>query len=111
QRGRSDVVCPAAAGADGGIMAKAVSPLDIFGAGRVPGLGIAGAASAVVAYNVAMAAVLLRAIWAASSPARPTFQALVPRWRYASEILRISVPSAAGTLLSNLTFIILTALV
>ena len=39
------------------------------------------------------------------------FRALVPRWRYAFEILRVSVPSAASTLLTNLTFIILTALV
>jgi Na+-driven multidrug efflux pump len=65
----------------------------------------------VVAYNVAMAVVLLRAVWAPGSPTRPTGRALVPRWRYASVILRVSVPSAAGTLLTNLTFLILTALV
>jgi Na+-driven multidrug efflux pump len=35
----------------------------------------------------------------------------MPRWRYAYEILRVSVPSAASTLLTNLTFILLTALV
>ena len=47
-------------------------------------------------------------------PARRRGQAsrsLVPRWRYASRILRVAVPSAASTLLTNLTFIILTALV
>jgi RND family efflux transporter MFP subunit/putative MATE family efflux protein len=110
-RGGGNTAYPAAAGAAGGVVTLAVSPLVIFGAGSVPGLGIAGAAWVVVAYNVAMAAVLLRAVWAPNSPARPDWAALVPRWRYAFEILRVSVPSAASTVLTNLTFIILTALV
>ena len=102
---------PAAVGAAGGVVTLAVSPLVIFGAGPVPGLGVAGAAWAVVGYNLAMAAVLPRAVWASGSPTRPSFRSLVPRWRYASGILRVAVPSAANTLLTNLTFIILTALV
>jgi putative MATE family efflux protein len=110
-RGGGNAAYPAAAGAVGGLVTLAVSPLVIFGAGPVPGLGIAGAAWAVVAYNAAMATVLLRAVWAPGSPSRPSFRALVPRWRHAFEILRVSVPSAASTLLTNLTFIILTALV
>ena len=67
-RGGGNTAYPAAAGAAGGVVTLAVSPLVIFGAGPVPGLGIAGAAWAVVAYNVAMAAVLLRAVWAPGSP-------------------------------------------
>ncbi len=110
-RGGGNTAYPAAAGVVGGIVTLAVSPLVIFGAGPVPGFGIAGAAWAVVAYNVAMAVVLLYAVWATGSPTRPDFRALVPQWRYAFEILRVSVPSAASTLLTNLTFIILTALV
>jgi len=110
-RGGGNAAYPAAAGAVGGIVTLAVSPLVIFGAGPVPGLGIAGAAWAVVAYNVAMAAVLLPAVWAPGSPTMPNCRALVPRRRYAIEVLRVSVPSAASTLLTNGTFIILTALV
>ena len=110
-RGGGHAAYPAAAGAVGGLVTLAVSPLVIFGAGSVPGLGIAGAAWAVVAYNIAMAAVLLRAVWAPGSPTRPGFRSLVPRWRHASEILRVAVPSSASTLLTNLTFLILTALV
>jgi Na+-driven multidrug efflux pump len=110
-RGCGNTSYPARVGAAGGVVALAVSPPLIFGAGPVKGLGIAGAAWVVVAYNVAMAVGLLRAVRAQGSPARPGLGALVPRWRYALEILRVSVPSAAGTLLSNLTFIILTALV
>jgi putative MATE family efflux protein len=110
-RGSGNTAYPAAAGAAGGVVTLAVSSLVIFGAGPVEGLGIAGAAWAVVAYNVAMAVVLLRAVWGPGSPTRPTGPSLVPRWRYASLILRISVPSAASTLLTNMTFLILTALV
>ena len=110
-RGGGNTAYPAAAGAAGGIVTLAVSPLVIFGAGLVPGLGVAGAAWALVVYNVAMAAVLLRAVCAPDSPARLDWAALVPRWRYAFEVLRIAVPSAANTVLTNLTFLILTALV
>jgi putative MATE family efflux protein len=117
-RGGGNTAYPAAAGAVGGVVTLTVSPLVIFGAGPIEGFGIAGAAWAVVVYNVAMAVVLLRAVWAPGSPlrsptlpARPSARVLVPRWRYASLILRVSVPSAASTLLTNLTFLVLTALV
>jgi MATE family, multidrug efflux pump len=110
-RGSGNAAYPAAAGAALGVVTLAASPLVIFGAGPVPAFGIAGAAWAVVGYNLAMAAVLLRAVRASGSPAAPGFRSLVPRWRYASEILRIAVPSAGSTLMTNLTFIILTALV
>jgi putative MATE family efflux protein len=110
-RGGGNAAYPAAAGAVGGIVTLAASPLIIFGAGPVPGLGVAGAAWAIVGYNMAMAAVLLRAVWASGSATRPSFWSLVPRRRYASRILRVAVPSAANTLVTNLTFIILTALV
>ena len=110
-RGGGNTAYPAAAGAAGGVVTLAASPLVIFGAGPVPGLGVAGAAWAVVGYNVAMSVVLLRAVWASGPPTRPGFRSLVPRWSYASGILRVAVPSAASTVLTNLTFVILTALV
>lgn len=102
---------PATAGAIGGLVTLAVSPLLIFGIGQFTGFGIAGAAGAVVAYNIAMAAVLLRAITSKHAVVRPTLHSLIPQWRSVFEILRISIPSAASTLLTNLTFIVLTSLV
>lgn len=57
--GGGNTAYPAAAGAAGGVVTLAASPLVIFGAGPVPGLGVAGAAWAVVGYNVAMSVVLL----------------------------------------------------
>jgi Na+-driven multidrug efflux pump len=110
-RGGGNAAYPAAAGAACGVVTLAVSPLVIFGAGPVGGFGIAGAAWAVVGYNVALAALLLRAVWASGSPTRPSLHALLPRWRYAWEVLRVSLPSAASTVLTNLTFLMLTALV
>ncbi len=110
-RGGGNAMYPAAAGAAGGVVTLAASPLVIFGAGPIPALGLAGAAGAVVVYNVAMAATLLKAVWATGSPTRPGCRLLVPRRRHASAILRVAIPSAASTLLTNLTFIILTALV
>ncbi len=110
-RGSGNTAYPAAAGAAGGVVTLAVSPLAIFGVGPIPGFGIAGAACAVVGYNLVMAAVLLRALLSPGSPTRPGFRSLVPRWQYAREILRIAVPSAGSTVLTNMTFIILTALV
>jgi putative MATE family efflux protein len=110
-RGGGNAAYPASAGAIGGILTLAVSPIVIFGAGSLPGFGIAGAAWAVVTYNVVMAAVLLRAASGIRSSARPTALSLVPRARYATAILRVSGPSAASTLLTNLTFVLLTGLV
>ena len=110
-RGGGNAAYPAFAGAIGGLLTLGASPVLIYGAGPVPAFGIAGAAWAVVAYNVAMAVVLLRAARGPRSQARPDLAALFPRWNYAVEILRISVPSAGSTLLSNLTFVVLTALV
>ena len=110
-RGGGNAAYPATAGAIGGALTLAVSPVLIYGAGPVPAFGIAGAAWAVVAYNLGMAAVLLRAARGPRSPARPDFAALYPRSAYVMEILRVSIPSAGSTLLTNLTFITLTALV
>ena len=94
-RGGGNAAYPAFAGAIGGLLTLGASPLLIYGAGPVPAFGIAGAAWAVVAYNVAMAVVLLRAARGRRSQARPDLAAIFPRWKYAAEILRISVPAAA----------------
>jgi Na+-driven multidrug efflux pump len=110
-RGSGNANYPALVGAIGGFITLAVSPLLIFGAGPVPALGIMGAASAIVAYNLIAALVLLRAISSKNSAAPLSVRALIPQWQYTLAILKISVPSAANTLLTNLTFLVLTGLV
>ena len=110
-RAGGNAAFPAVAGAIGGVITLAASPILIFGVSSVPGFGIAGAGAAVAAYNAVMAVVLLGAVSSVRSPTRPSARAFMPRWRYAAEILRVSVPSAANTLLTNVTFIVLTGLV
>jgi putative MATE family efflux protein len=110
-RGGGNTAYPASAGAVGGLVTLAISPLMIFGVGPLPGLGVAGAAWAVVGYNTTMALLLVRAVWAPGSPTRPGARSLLPQRQYAFDILRIAIPSAANTLVTNTTFIVLTALV
>jgi putative MATE family efflux protein len=110
-RGGGNASYPALVSAIGGAITLAVSPLFIFGLGPVPAFGVAGAAGTVVVYNVVMAGVLLRALWGPRCPARPNLGALLSRWQYVYEILRVSVPSAGSSLISNLTFLLLTGLV
>ena len=110
-RGGGNAAYPAAAGAALGVVTLAASPLVIFGAGPVPGLGVAGAAWAVVATTWRWPPCCCGR---SGRPARRPGQASVRSCRGGvtpSRILRVAVPSAASTLLTNLTFIILTALV
>jgi Na+-driven multidrug efflux pump len=110
-RGAGNTAYPAVVGAVGGVITLALSPLLIFGVGPLPGLGLAGAAWAVVGYNLVSAGVLLGALGAEGSPFRPAFSALIPMRRHAATILRVAVPSALNTVQTNLSFLALTALI
>lgn len=110
-RGSGNTAYPAAVGAIGGAVTLLLSPPLIFGIGSFPGLGLAGAAWAIVAYNVASAMLLLRKLRESDSPFRPAFDSLWPDRECAAAILRVAIPSAVNTVQSNLTFLSLTALV
>jgi len=110
-RGSGNAAYPAIGGAIGGVVTLACSPLLIFGAGSIPGLGIGGAAAAIVAYNIAAMAVLIRALVSGRSAARLTLARLLPRRQHVAAILRVAVPSACGTVLTNATVLVLTGLV
>ncbi len=110
-RGGGNAAYPALVGAVGGLVTLAVSPILIFGAGPVPALGITGAASAIALYNVAAMVVLLRALRTGRSAAVVTLARLVPRRAHVGAILRVAIPSAVGTLLTNTTVLVLTTLV
>jgi Na+-driven multidrug efflux pump len=110
-RGSGNTIYPAVVGAVGGIVTLAVSPLLIFGSGPLPGLGLAGAAWAVVGYNLASAVLLVWALRTPGSSFRSAFAALRPDRLRTAVILGVAIPSALNTLQSNLTFLVLTALV
>ena len=110
-RGSGNTSYPAIVGAVGGVITLAASPALIFGLGGWSGLGLAGAAWAVVAYNIVSAMLLLAVFTSRSSPFEPRLAKYRPDWRLARTILRGAIPSALNTLQSNLTFLSLTALV
>jgi Na+-driven multidrug efflux pump len=86
-------------------------PLLAFGAGGLPGLGVAGAATSTIVVNAlsaaAMAAVLVR-------PGAIAGLRRVPwKWQpgFAREILRVGLPASLNPVLSNASIAISTALV
>jgi len=108
-RGAGNVRVPAIVTASGALVTLALSPLLIFGAGPVPRFGVAGAAYAMIAFNVAAAAVLAAYMLSRHSRLRLTGARL--EWRLMREILRVGLVSAVGTIVTNLTVVATTAYV
>ncbi|MBE0615462.1 MAG: MATE family efflux transporter [Burkholderiales bacterium] len=98
-RGSGDMRTPALITVFGAVIMIAVSPLLIFGAGPLPGMGLRGAAIALVAYYIA-GCVLLG--WRVLRGA--TLVSLRPctaSWRHFSEILKVGVPACLHAALIN----------
>lgn len=108
-RGSGDMRSPAVVMVAGAVIMIALSPLLIFGAGQMPGLGLRGAALALVIYYVAACIVLgwriLRgATLVALHPCRP-FR------RYFGEILKVGVPACVHAGLINAAVAVTTGFV
>jgi Na+-driven multidrug efflux pump len=102
---------PASVMVASGLLYVALSPALILGWGPLPRLGIAGAAAAsVLSFSVGSAA-LLAFLYSRRSLVRPTLRARGLRWALFREILRVGAPGTLNTVLTNLTVVILTALV
>jgi putative MATE family efflux protein len=108
-RGSGNVKVPATVTLIGALVLIPASPLLIFGFGPVPGLGIAGAGIAFAVYYGAAMLVLLR--YMASGRAGLTFRLVALRWRLFSDILKVGIPTAFNTVLTNLTVILVTGAV
>jgi putative MATE family efflux protein len=108
-RGAGNVRVPAIVTATGAFVTLALSPLLIFGAGPVPRFGVAGAAYAMIAFNVAAALVL--AAYMRSRHSRLRLALVRIEWRLMRDILRVGLVSAVGTIVSNLTVVVTTAYV
>jgi len=98
-RGSGDMRTPAVVMVAGAAVTIPVSPLLIFGAGPFAGLGVQGAALALVAYYFAGSAILAWRILRGSTsvPLRPCR----PAWRSFSEILKVGVPACLHAALVN----------
>jgi putative MATE family efflux protein len=108
-RGAGNVRVPAVVTFVGALATLALSPLLIFGWGFVPALGVAGAGVAMITFNVAAAAVLAVYLRSSRSPLRLGWGRL--EGRLFADILRVGLPSAVGTVVTNLAVVVTTGLV
>jgi len=109
-RGTGNMLLPAGVVLGGSPLLVALSPALIFGWGPLPRLGVTGAALAVVAYYMVGALVLV--VYLASDRSLVRLSPMV-RFERAlfREILRVGAPSLVNNVMTNLTVVLLTALV
>jgi putative MATE family efflux protein len=108
-RGAGNVRIPAIVTASGAVITLVLSPLFIFGWGLVPRMGVAGAGTALICFNVGSAVVLALFMRSTGSPIRLSAARL--EWRLFKDILRVGLLSAIGTVVANLTVVVTTGLV
>lgn len=109
-RGTGNMLVPAVVTCAGAAALIPLSPCLIFGWGPFPRLGVAGGATAMVAYYAAGSAVLAAYLWSGRSVVRPTLVGARFRWPLFYEILRVGAVAAAITTTTNLTVAIVTGL-
>lgn len=98
-RGSGDMHTPATVTVIGALIMIALSPLLIFGAGPVPGLGLRGAALALLAYYFTGCAILGWRVLRGATLI--TLRPCPPAWRYFAEILKVGVPACVHAALIN----------
>jgi putative MATE family efflux protein len=108
-RGSGNVKVPAMVTLVGAMVLIPTSPLLIFGFGPVPRLGIQGAGIAFAAYYCGAMLFLLR--YMASGRAGLTFKFVPLQRRLFLDILKVGIPTAVNTVLTNLTVILVTGAV
>jgi MATE family, multidrug efflux pump len=110
-RGSGNMAVPASVMVATGLLYLALSPALILGWGPLPRLGIAGAATASVFSFGLGSLVLLAFLYSGRSLVRPALRGTGLRRRLFWEILRVGAPGSLNTVLTNLTIVVLTALV
>jgi len=110
-RGSGNMAVPATVMVGSGLFYLALSPALILGWGPLPRLGIAGAAAASVLSFGLGALVLFGFLLSPRSLVRPRLQGRGLRPVLFWEILRVGAPGALNTVFTNLTVVVLTALV
>ena len=110
-RGTGNMALPATVMIANAAIYVLLSPALILGWGPLPRLGIAGAGVASVTSFAVGSAIL--AVYLASGKSLVTLRLgrVRPRWPLFREILRVGAPGSLNTVLTNLTIVLLTALV
>jgi putative MATE family efflux protein len=109
-RGSGIMSLPAMVSTLGAVLTLTVSPVLILGIGPLPGLGVAGAAIATLAYYTIGALVLGGYLLSGRAPVRPVWRARL-EWRLCREVLRVGLPGILNTLIFNSGILVFTALV
>jgi putative MATE family efflux protein len=110
-RGSGNMLLPAGVVLVGCPLLVALSPALIFGWGPVPGLGITGAAVAVIAYYGAGTLLFLVYLTSGRSLVRLSLRNIRFERALFGDILRVGAPSLVNNVFTNLTVVLLTALV
>ena len=108
-RGTGDMRTPAVVTVTGAIIMIAVSPLLIFGVGPLPGLGVRGAALALVIYYFAGCVILAWRLVRGATPL--SLQPCRPAWHYFAEILKVGVPACVHAAMINAAVAVATGFV
>ena len=110
-RGTGNMALPAIVTAAGAVIVIPLSPLLIFGWGPVPGLGVAGGATAVLLYYAGSIPFLAYAIWSGRNVVKPVLRTSRIRAELLYEILRVGLVAAAITVTTNVTVALTTGIV
>jgi putative MATE family efflux protein len=110
-RGTGNMIFPAIVTCAGVVVLIPLSPLLIFGWGRMPALGIAGGAVALLGYYLVGSIAMAAYLWSRHSLLRPSFTHIRFRWALFRDILNLGVVGAISAAATNLTIAITTALV
>jgi putative MATE family efflux protein len=108
-RGAGNVKIPAMVTLIGALVLIPFSPILIFGFGPIPGFGIAGAGIAFALYYGGATLVLLR--YMTTERSGLTLKLVALQTRLFKDILKVGLPTALGTILTNLTVILVTGAV
>jgi len=108
-RGSGNVRVPALVTLVGALVTIPLSPILIFGLGPIPRLGIAGAGIAFGLYYGAAMLFLLR--YMASGRSGLTFRVVRLRGALFADMLKVGIPTALNSMLTNLTIILVTGAV
>jgi putative MATE family efflux protein len=110
-RGTGNMMVPAVVTCAGAAVLLPLSPCLIFGWGPFPRLGIAGGATAVLAYYAIGSLALAFYLWSGRCIVRPSVRGLGFRWALFEDILRVGLVAALITVQTNLTIAIVTGII
>ena len=110
-RGTGNMMVPAVVTCAGAAVLLPLSPCLIFGWGPFPRLGIAGGATAVLAYYAIGTLALAVYLWSGRCVVRPSVRGTGFRRELFADILRVGLVAALITVQTNLTIAIVTGII